>query len=50
MSDFEQLKSIKENIKHIHDPQLLFAMNQTARRLEENIKKIKTIMVTIYNN
>ena len=50
MSEFEQLETLRKNISTVHDPAILFAMNQTARRLEKNIDKIKKLTLTIYNN
>lgn len=45
MSHFEQLQEIKNNVKNVLDPMILFYMNQKARVLEEEIKKIKTIEI-----
>ena len=41
MSVFEQLNTIKKNIAQVHDPALLFAMNQKVRELEKQIENIK---------
>lgn len=43
MSAFEQLEILKRNISTVDDPGLLFAMNQKARQLEEEIERIKNI-------
>lgn len=45
MSYFEELQEIKKNVKYVHDPLILFHMNQKARLLEEKIKEVKTINV-----
>lgn len=45
MCIFQQLQTIKENIKHTYDPAILFAMNQKARELEEQIEKIKNLTI-----
>ena len=50
MCIFQQLETLKKNIKHTHDPAILFAMNQKARELEQQIEKIKNLTVNIYNN
>ena len=50
MSEFEQLETLRKNISKVHDPAILFAMNQTARKLEENIDKIKDLIAKVYNN
>ena len=45
MSYFEELKEIRDNVKHVHDPIILFHMNQKARILEDKIKETKSINV-----
>jgi hypothetical protein len=47
MCYFEQLKTLKENIHKVHDPAILFAMNQKVRELEDKIEIIKNITVKL---
>lgn len=42
MSHFEELQELKKNVSSIHDPIILFHMNQKARVLEDKIKNLKT--------
>tara|TARA_R110002051_G_C8661975_1_gene489144 strand:+ start:180 stop:338 length:159 start_codon:yes stop_codon:yes gene_type:complete len=45
MSHFEELQEIKKNVSTIHDPIILFAINQKVRHLEEKIKEVKSLKV-----
>lgn len=45
MCVFEQLETLRKNIHTIHDPAMLFLMNQKAVELEEEIERIKNITV-----
>ena len=35
-----QMNQIKENINNNHSPEILFAMNQTYRRLDDELKEL----------
>lgn len=50
MSPFEQLKIIRDNIHEVHDPEILFAMNQKYRELEQQAEKIKCLTVYVCAN
>lgn len=45
MCAFQQLKILKDNVKNIHCPHVLFYMNQKARELTEEIETIKNLKV-----
>lgn len=45
MTIFEELNELKRNVSNVLSPIILFHMNQRARHLEQEIKKIKTIKV-----
>lgn len=50
LNPFEQLKIIRENIHEVHEPQILFAINQKYRELEQQAEMIKRITVYIHQN
>ena len=45
MSPYEQLQQLKKNIAKTQAPDLLFAMNQRARQLEQQIENINNLIV-----
>lgn len=50
MSVFEQLETLKESIKEVTQPELLFEMNRKYRELEAEAQRVRNLKVTIYNN
>lgn len=45
MSPYEQLQKLEKNISKTQAPDLLFAMNQKARELQEQINRINNLIV-----
>lgn len=50
MSAFEQLQALEETAKHTYCPAILFAINQRANELKEDIERIKKMTVYICQN
>lgn len=40
MSIIEQMETLKKNVASVHDPALLFAMNQKYRELQDELNNI----------
>lgn len=40
MSIYTQMETLKKNVASVHDPALLFAMNQKYRELENELNSI----------
>lgn len=50
LNPFEQLKIIRDNIHEVHEPEILFAINQKYRELEQQAESIKRMTVYVCAN